>query len=362
MFRNRIVHHRIIIGLIVLTIVLFVAFDIIAQFIVSTEFDERARDSIRFQANETAEVLKDLEDGMSLIDKSYEFNEKRALKSQVDLTVSVMNALREQSDLSVEEIQLDVLRRMDAYRRNIDGTIAIYSRNKGMLLYPSGDVGRLNIYFNAKNKDLLEQAIENGSLFGTIECSDVFQGELYLNGYFTYDSEWNWLIFSVKRGELAQSYKSYGEFITIKSGLKKVEQFDIIDAAYVLDSDYFYEYGVDSELIGRKSTKVDLKTNKALYEIYEESLNGFAEYVINNPETGEREERLAFIKESEDLKHVVVVEAQLTVYDDLLHQIVSKVRFLTGIAVASLMLILYLLYQNFIVLIDPISEQRRGTI
>ena len=175
MSKSRFFHHRVVMVLIAITIALFLTFDVVVQYLIQSEFDERTRDSIKFQANETAEILRDLEDGMSLIDQSMEFNVKRALKSHVDIAIALMDGIRtpyghqDSDELDLQDIQIDVLRRVDAYRKNIEGTIAIFSLDKGMLLYPDGEDGRINIYFNKNNKKILSQAMEEGSLYGTIQ-------------------------------------------------------------------------------------------------------------------------------------------------------------------------------------------------
>ncbi len=90
MISNRFFHNKIIIGLIVMTVVLFLVFDVATQFLIRAEFDERVRDSVAFQAMETNEVLKDLEEGLSLIDKSMSFNMNNALKGHVDIVMSII--------------------------------------------------------------------------------------------------------------------------------------------------------------------------------------------------------------------------------------------------------------------------------
>jgi len=209
---------------------------------------------------------------------------------------------------------------------------------------------------------LLEEAMTSGSLFGTIQCSDMLQGNAELNGYFAYDEEWNWLIFAVKKGEIASSYRTYGEQITIKKGLQRAQSYNIVDSAYVLDALYFYEYGVEEEYIGRKISKIDLKTNKNLDEIFAVNLDGYVEYALKDHNTGLVHEQLAYIMLTEDKKHVVVVEADLLSYENLLEEILFKIRFMTFVAMGALMMILYLLYQNFVILIDPITEQSGGHI
>ncbi len=366
MGRSRFFNHRVVLVLIAITIALFLTFDVVIQYLIQSEFDERARDSIKFQANETAEVLMDLEDGMSLIDQSMEFNVKRALKSHVGITLALMDEIRTPSDNqdeSVEDlqnIQIDVLRRVDSYRKNIEGTIAIFSLDKGMLLYPDGKDGRINIYFNEDNKKILGQAMQEGSLYGVIKTSDMLQGESLLSGYFAYDETWNWLIFAVKHGEMASSYREYGEYITIRDGIERAYSYDIVESAFVLDPHYFYEYGIDNSFVGRKTTRIDLRTNKNLSEIYSDKVNGFADYVVKDPETGEAEEKIAYVLKSKDEKHIVVIEADVASYKELTNEIVFRIRMMTLIAVASLIMILYLLYQNFVTLLDPIAEQRGG--
>lgn len=363
MSKSRFFHHRVVMVLIAITIALFLTFDVVTQFLIKSEFDERAKDSIKFQASETVEILRDLEDGMYVIGESMEFNVQRALKSHIDIVLGLMDGVREPVEdqsgiqMDLQDSQIDVLRRVDAYRKNIEGTIAIFSLDKGMLLYPDGDSGRINIYFNEENKDILDQAMTEGGLYGAIQTTDMLQGESVLKGYFAYDETWNWLIFAVKGGDESAAYREYGEYITIREGIERAQSYEIVESAFVLDSHYFYEYGVDKSLIGRKITKIDLKTNKNLSEIYSDRINDFAEYVIKNPETGEAEEKLAYVLESDDKRHIVVVETDIAAYRGLTNEIIKRLRFMTVIAIASLIMILFLLYQNFVTLLDPIAEQ-----
>lgn len=358
MLKSRFLRNRVIVVLIALTVVLFLTFDLIAQIMIQSEFDERARDSIKFQARETAEVLKDLEDGMDLIDESYELNAKIELKSHVDITLALIDGLRGAQSTAVT--QVDTLRRIDAYRKNIDGTIAVYSLDKGMLLYPDGDNGRINIYFNAENKALLDKAMKEGQLYGSIHTSDLLQGEAVLSGYFAYDREWRWLIFAVQNDDLGAKYRTYGERITIKDGIERAQSYSIVESAFVLDPYYFYEYGAPPEWIGRKISLIDIRTNKNLSELYENNINQFVQYVVKNSKTGKTEEKLAYVLKTDDGLHHVVVEADLTKYEKLISEVVVKIRIMTLIAIIALILILYLLYQNFVTLIDPIAEQSGG--
>lgn len=364
--KRRFFRHRVVVVLIAITIVLLLAFDIVAQVIIETEFDERSRDSIKFQASETAEVLQDLEDGMSLIDDSLKFNTQRALKSHVEITLSLLEGVREShiegldSDSTLEDTQVDVLRRVDSYRKNIDGTISIFSLDKGMLLYPEGDDGRMNVYFTAENKGILDQTIQEGQTFGAIKTSDLFQGENILKGYFAYDADWNWLIFAIKKEIAAEEYRTYGEQITIRDGIKRAQSYNIVESAFVLDKQYFYEYGVNSELIGRKVSKIDLKTNKNIHDLYGDHLNDFVEYAVTNPITGQVDEKLAYVLETGDKNHIIVVESDLNSFKSMTSEIILRIRWMSLIAVIALTIILYLLYENFIVLIDPIAEQQGG--
>ncbi|GKT33992.1 hypothetical protein ADUPG1_007581, partial [Aduncisulcus paluster] len=172
--------------------------------------------------------------------------------------------------------QSDVLEKIETYRQSIDGTIAVFSLDEGMLLYPDDESGRINIYFNAENKEVLDRAIAEGGLFGTISSSDMIEGSSELNGYFAFEPDWNWLIFALKKGDLADSYRTYSEYITIRDGIEHAETYNIIDSAFVLDPYYFYEFGVDYNLIGRKVSRIDLRTNKAIDEIYRANENDFA--------------------------------------------------------------------------------------
>ena len=368
MSRRRFFRHKVVMILIAFTIVLLLAFDIVAQVIIQTEFDERSRDSIKFQAYETAEVLKDLEDGMSLIDDSLKFNTQRTLKSHVDITLALLEGMRQsKSSTSVtssdlKSTQIDVLRRVDSYRKNIDGTISIFSLDRGMLLYPEGDDGRMTIYFTAENKGILDQTIKEGQTFGAIRTSDLLQGENLLKGYFAYDKEWNWLIFAVKKEDLAESYHSYGETITIRDGINRAQSYSFVDSAFVLDRQYFYEYGVSLDKIGRKISKIDLKTNKNIEDLYNNHLNGFVEYVLKNPISGQADEKLAYVLETEDKKHIVVVETDMKSFKDMTNEVILRIRWMSLIAVIALIIILYLLYENFIILIDPIAEQQGGLL
>ncbi len=250
-------------------------FDVATQFLIRAEFDERVRDSVAFQAMETNEVLKDLEEGLSLIDKSMSFNMNNALKGHVDIVMSIIedrqknmakntqnaqNSLEDQESIMIG--QREILKNIEAFRENMDGTMAVYSLDKGMLLYPSGESGRINLYFNSQNKDILKSAVSKGSLFGTIKTTDILRGESILSGYFAYEPTWKWLIFAVKEGERAETYRAYGEEITIRSGLSGAIAYDIVESAFVLNPYYFYEFGVEKDLIGRKVSKIDLKPTR----------------------------------------------------------------------------------------------------
>jgi len=370
--RSRFFRHKMVLVLVAITIVLLLGFDIVAQIIIQTEFDERSRDSIKFQAIETVEVLKDLEDGMSLIDDSLKFNTQRSLKSHVDITLALLEGMRDEysdaqnsdyvSHERTESTQIDVLRRVDSYRKNIDGTIAIFSLDKGILLYPEGDDGRMNIYFTAENKGILDQTIKDGQTFGAIKTSDLFQGENVFKGYFAYDKTWNWLIFAVKKEEFAEQYRSYGELITIRDGIKRAQSYSIVESAYVLDSHYFYEFGVSPEEVGRKISKIDLRTNKNIEDLYAQHMNGFVEYAIKDKTSGQVQEKLAYVLGTEDQNHIVVVEADMKTFKDMTREIILRIRLMTLIAIIALVIILYLLYENFIILIDPIAEQQGGLL
>ncbi|WP_430884927.1 hypothetical protein [Fusibacter sp. JL216-2] len=373
MISNRFFHNKVIIGLIVMTVVLFLVFDVATQFLIRAEFDERVRDSVAFQAMETNEVLKDLEEGLSLIDKSMSFNMNNALKGHVDIVMSIIedrqknmakntqnaqNSLEDQESIMIG--QREILKNIEAFRENMDGTMAVYSLDKGMLLYPSGESGRINLYFNSQNKDILKSAVSKGSLFGTIKTTDILRGESILSGYFAYEPTWKWLIFAVKEGERAETYRAYGEDITIRSGLSGAIAYDIVESAFVLNPYYFYEFGVEKDLIGRKVSKIDLKTNKDLSELYSENKDGFVEYAILNEATGQAEEKLAYILQSSDEKHIIVVEADVEKYNEVTSEIILKLRLMAVTAFLVSLLILVLLYQNFVILIDPIAEQQGG--
>lgn len=370
MISNRFFQNKIIVGLIIMTVILFFIFDVATQFLIRAEFDERERDSVKFQARETNEVLKDLEDGLSLIDESMNYNVNKALKGHVDIIMSIIEDEKKdvievgqnrlESQESIKDSQNDILKSIEAFRQNIDGTMAVYSLDKGMLLYPDGENGRINLYFNSQNKDILQSAVSKGSLYGTIKTTDILRGESVLSGYFAYEDSFKWLIFAVKEGEYSKSYRKYGEDITIRSGLEGAVAYDIVESAFVLNPYYFYEFGVDKDLIGRKISRIDLKTNKDLSELYSENMNDFVEYAVMNDETGQAEEKLAYILKSSDEKHIIVVQADVEKFSALTSEIILRLRMMTVTALVVCLAILVLLYQNFVVLIDPIAEQQGG--
>tara|TARA_Y100001933_G_C18971083_1_gene552576 strand:+ start:660 stop:1778 length:1119 start_codon:yes stop_codon:yes gene_type:complete len=370
MISSRFFQNKIIIGLIVMTVILFFIFDVATQFLIKAEFDERVRDSVKFQAMETDEVLKDLEDGLSLIDESMSFNVSNALKGHVDIVMSIIDEKKmgmeavgpneDDKQGTTSATQSEVLKSIESFRKHIDGTMAVYSLDKGMLLYPDGENGRINLYFNSQNKDILQSAVSQGSLFGTIKTTDILRGESVLSGYFAYEDSWKWLIFAVKEGAYSKSYREYGEDVTIRSGLNGSTAYEIVESAFVLNPYYYYEFGVKKDLIGRKVSKIDLKTNKDLSQIYSENMNGFVEYAIMNDKTEQAEEKLAYILKSRDDKHIIVIQADVEKYKAITSEIVGRLRMMTLAAFMVSIVILVLLYQNFVILIDPIAEQQGG--
>ncbi len=79
-----------------------------------------------------------------------------------------------------------------------------------------------------------------------------------------------------------------------------------------------------------------------------------------NEATGQAEEKLAYILQSSDEKHIIVVEADVEKYNEVTSEIILKLRLMAVTAFLVSLLILVLLYQNFVILIDPIAEQQGG--
>lgn len=354
--------NKIIITLSIVTAVIFVVFNLMAHVLVANRMDARTKDSIQFQAEETGNILEDLEDGMLVIDESYRYNANVSLETHIELVEALIDIERSGDDetYSPSERQQRALDRLDTYRQEMRGSLAVYSLEKGMLLYPSDDSGRMNIYFNANNRKLLDEVITRGALYGELLVSSALEEEYTLDGYFKFDAEWKWLIFALNKKESGTNYRSYGERITILEGIKRAEAYDVIDAAYVLDKQYYYEYGVEPARRARKMTRVDLVTNRSLVEIFAEHANDFSRYVLTDENTGKTDEKLAYIHKTEDGAHYVVIQTSTARTNALVHQILVKIRWTTVIAYVVLMFVLYVLFQNFVTLTDPIIDRDRG--
>ncbi len=354
--------NKIIVMLSVITAVIFVVFNLMAHVLVVNQMDVRTKDSLRFQAEETSKILSDLEDGMHLIDESYRHNANVSLERHVKLVETLIEAERSSSDetYSVSERQQSALENIEIYRQEMTGSFAVYSLEKGMLLYPSDDKGRMNIFFNANNKKLLDEVITRGEIYGELVISSIMEEEYTLDGYFKFDPEWKWLIFALNKKEAGTNYRSYGERITIMEGLKRAEAYNVIDAAYVLNKSYYYEYIIEDSKKAQKMNRVDLMTNQDLSEIFAAHTNDFSRYVLTNEHTSAPDEKLAYIHETGDGAHYVVIQASTARTNALVHQILVKIRWATLIAFAVLNFVLYVLYQNFVTLTDPILDRERG--
>ncbi len=351
--------NRTITMLIALTGILFFAFIIFARVLITNQIEGRVRDSIQFQAVESAEILEDLEDGMQLIDESYIANAKLSLRRHVNLALEMIEVERREhakqlDHLAVEEL---TLQRLEAYRDHMDGSLAVFSLEEGMLLYPTENNTHMNIYFNARNRRMLDDAISKGSMYGELITSDIMGEEYALDGYFEFYREWNWLVFAVRPKETGSKYRAYGESITIHDGIARAREYDIVDAAYVMDAQYFYEFGVAPTEVGRKMSTVDVETNRNLSEIFENHMNGFVEYIVADPHIGDTQTRLAYILKSEDARHIVVVEAVTGSYKQLIDKIMMKIEGCTLIAVLTLTGVLFILYENFVTFTDPVAER-----
>lgn len=249
----------------------------------------------------------------------------------------------------------DLLTILRSMREDTGLMTAVYSKTKGMLLYPYDDVRMSARFFNDEYAATLNAAWEEGAVSTIIQVGAQGEEMSYYVYVFAYEPM-DWLILLLEPAELEASTYVVSDRMGFAQALQQFEHQRTSLKIRVLDTYYFQEYSSNASEIGSKITGVDRNTQKELSDLLKDQTEGVMSYRLLGDDL--KDQRfIAYLHPVEQTGQTVMIEMNRAEIIQSSAPIVWGMRLLAAFLFIMMTMICYVLYENFIVYVDPLSEQ-----